>query len=95
MPETVRSAFFAAVALLLTTGPLAAADEPWEQLLKMQLESEFKCVLSGTIYVRELQIDNGTAYSGRAKCYDGREYDFSQSKPHMKFEIRSCDPTVC
>lgn len=71
------------------------APEVWEQLLKLQLEDEKKCVLAGTVFVREMPGPEGVTISGRAKCFDGREFDFSQSKPHMKFEIRACEPTVC
>ena len=73
-----------------------AQEEPaWQKLLRLELENSFKCIMSGTLYVRELPVEGGIVYSGRAKCFDGRDFDFSQSKPHMKFEIRSCDPTVC
>lgn len=51
--------------------------------------------MSGTVFVRELPVGDAIAYSGRAICLDGRQFDFSQSKPHLKFEIRSCDPTYC
>lgn len=73
----------------------AQADEAWEKLLRIQLEEAHKCVLSGTVFVREMPSGEGITYSGRAKCFDGRDFDFSQSKPHMKFDIKSCDPTVC
>lgn len=73
----------------------AEGDEPWEQLLEMQLKEGKKCTLSGVLYVRKLPVDGGIAYSGRAKCFDGRLFDFSQEKPHMKFDIRACEPTVC
>ncbi len=33
--------------------------------------------------------------SGKARCYDGREFDFSQKKSHLKFDIKVCEPTVC
>jgi hypothetical protein len=85
----------ALAAMAGAAGAASAAEEPWEQLLRLQLEDSYKCVLSGTLYVRELPVDGATAYSGRAKCFDGREFDFSQDKPHMKFQIRACEPTVC
>lgn len=85
----------ALVALTSTTATGAEADPSWETLLRMQLEETQKCVMSGTVFVRELPVEKGIAYSGRAICFDGRLFDFSQSKPHLKFEIRSCDPTYC
>lgn len=85
--------------LLLTIGQVIltrpAAAEVWEQLLGAQLYDEHKCTLAGTLYVRELPSGDSVILSGRARCFDGREFDFSQSKPHMKFEIRSCDPVYC
>ncbi|MGB4866430.1 MAG: hypothetical protein WBP38_11110 [Hyphomicrobium sp.] len=86
----------AMAAVAFATAASAQDDSPaWEKLLRIQLEDSHKCVLSGTLFVREMPVTDGIAYSGRAKCFDGREYDFSQSKPHMKFEIKSCDPTFC
>lgn len=71
------------------------AAEAWEHVLDSQLQEEKKCVLAGTVFVRQLPTGDGVTLSGRARCFDGREFDFSQSKPHMKFEIRACDPVVC
>ncbi len=84
-------------ALAMSPGEMAPEGQPevWEQLLKLQLEDEKKCVLAGTVFVREMPGPEGVTISGRAKCFDGREFDFSQAKPHMKFDIRACEPTVC
>jgi hypothetical protein len=71
------------------------AIEGWEHLLGMQLEDEQKCILAGTLYVREMPVGNAVVLSGRARCFDGRQFDFSQGKPHLKFEIRACDPVFC
>jgi hypothetical protein len=86
--------------LALTASSFAASTrsagaEVWEQLLGAQLEDEQRCVLAGTLFVRELPLGDSVVLSGRARCFDGREFDFSQSKPHMKFEIRACDPIYC
>lgn len=78
---------------IISTASVGA--EVWEELLGAQLQDEHKCTLAGTLYVRELPSGTGVVLSGRARCFDGREFDFSQSKPHMKFEIRACDPTYC
>lgn len=77
------------------TPSLAEADTAWEKLLRIQLDENHKCSLSGVIFVREMPSGNAILYSGRAKCFDGREFDFSQSKPHMKFDIKACEPAVC
>lgn len=90
----IRSAL-ALATLNATTATQAETGPGWETLLRMQLEETQKCVMSGTVFVRELPVNGGVAYSGRAICLDGRLFDFSQSKPHLKFEITTCDPTYC
>jgi hypothetical protein len=80
-------------ALLAATG--ARAAEPWEQVLSQQLDLEQKCVMTGTYNVQEWPLGDETVISGKARCYDGREFDFSQKKNHLKFDIKACEPTVC
>lgn len=89
------SATAAAIVAIGLAASVSHADEPWETLLRQQLEDKHKCVLSGVVFVRELPFEDTKVYSGRAKCFDGREFDFSQEKPHMTFVIRACEPTVC
>ncbi len=89
-----------AVVALATFSVANAADdkgvkEPWEQVLAQQLDLEQKCVMTGTYNVKEFPLGNEVVLSGKARCYDGREFDFSQTKNHLKFEIRACEPTVC
>ncbi len=92
----VAASFCVTNTAAMSPGEMPEQGQPtWEKLLTLQLEDEKKCVLSGTIFVREMPGAEGVTYSGRAKCYDGREFDFSQQKPHMKFDIKACDPTVC
>jgi hypothetical protein len=73
----------------------AAAKEPWEQVLSQQLDLEQKCVLTGTYNVQEWPLGSEMVLSGKARCYDGREFDFSQRKNHLKFDIKACEPAVC
>ena len=87
---------FAAVALAaLATAYEAGALEPWEQVLSQQLDLEQKCILTNTYNVQEWPLGNEMVLSGKARCYDGREFDFSQKKNHMKFDIKACEPAVC
>jgi hypothetical protein len=87
---------FAAVALAaLATAHEAAALEPWEQVLSQQLDLEQKCILTNTYNVQEWPLGNETVISGKARCYDGREFEFSQKKNHLKFDIKACEPSVC
>jgi hypothetical protein len=79
----------------LVAAGAAAAREPWEQVLAQQLDLEQKCVLTKTYNVQEWPLGNAMVISGKARCYDGREFDFSQKKNHLKFDIKACEPTVC
>ena len=85
----------AAFGALALEPSLAPSMEPWEQVLAQQLELEQKCVLTSTYNVHEIALGDETVLSGRARCYDGREFDFSQKKSHLKFDLRVCEPTVC
>lgn len=85
---------------VVALGIVGAADaagvkEPWEQVLSQQLDLEQKCILTSTYNVHEWPLGSEMVLSGKARCYDGREFDFSQKKNHMKFDIRACEPTVC
>jgi hypothetical protein len=85
-------------AVVLVVGGMAVgalAMEPWEQVLSQQLGQEQKCILTSTYNVQEWPLGDATVISGKAHCYDGREFDFSQKKNHLKFDIKACEPTVC
>ncbi len=73
----------------------ATALEPWEQVLSQQLGSEQKCILTSTYNVQRWHLGEEMVLSGKARCYDGREFNFSQKKSHLKFDLRFCEPTVC
>lgn len=89
-----RRAFVAlAAAGMVTSG--ARAAEPWEQVLAQQLETEQKCTLTTTYNVHEFPLGDQMVLSGKVRCYDGREFDFSQKKNHLKFDIKACEPAVC
>jgi hypothetical protein len=79
----------------VTTAFGALALEPWEQVLSQQLGSEQKCILTSTYDVQRWRLGDEMVLSGKARCYDGREFDFSQKKSHLKFDLRFCEPTVC
>ena len=86
----------AAAAILASSATIAiAATEPWEQVLSQQLAYEQMCDMSGTYNVQEFPLGDDVVMIGKARCLDGREFDFSQQKNHMKFEVRQCEPTVC
>ncbi len=98
-----RAASLAAVtaaAALFGAGGIRAEQateegEPWALSLAAQLHAEKRCDVQATYFVRELPSPEGTLYSGRVRCIDGREFDFSQSKPHLKFDLKACEPAAC
>lgn len=72
-----------------------AGGEPWALSLTAQLAAEKRCDVQVTYFVRELPTQEGVVYSGRVRCIDGREFDFSQAKPHLKFDLKACEPAAC
>lgn len=88
-------------AAVIAPVPQSAAQEangdnqPWALSLKAQLATEKRCDVQVTYFVREMPSEGGILYSGRVRCIDGREFDFSQSKPHLKFELKACEPAAC
>ncbi len=94
--STTHRAGLVAAALIASSAMIAvAATEPWEQVLLQQLAAEQMCDMSGTYDVQEFPLGDNVVMMGKARCYDGREFDFSQEKNHMKFNIKPCEPTVC
>lgn len=90
----------AVLALCAVTSAVAqeqdeGTGEPWALSLTAQLASEKRCDVQVTYFVRELPVQEGIVYSGRVRCIDGREFDFSQAKPHLKFDLKACEPAAC
>lgn len=88
------------LAAAATEGAALAQDnaqegEPWALLLAAQLRDEKRCDVQVTYYVRQMPTPEGTLYSGRVRCIDGREFDFSQPKAHLKYDLRACEPATC
>jgi hypothetical protein len=89
--------------VLIAAAALAAASEPagaefdnsMRILLGQQLKAEKNCDLKDVLTYHELPLGGEMALDGRASCHDGREYDFSRKRPHQKFDIQLCEPTVC
>lgn len=92
-----------AVLLLLSgAGTLGAHGEEakdgaptWQSVLALQLKDEHRCDLDKVLFDRDVEVGDRIAKEGRARCLDGREYDFSRSSAHESFDIRLCQPTVC
>ncbi|MEZ5842722.1 MAG: hypothetical protein R3D27_03180 [Hyphomicrobiaceae bacterium] len=72
-----------------------AEDNTWRTILTQQLMGERQCKLDHIVAVRRFQLAGSEAVEGRVRCSDGREFDFSRAKVHLKFELRLCQPAVC
>lgn len=85
-----------ALAIVPACAHAAAGGEPsWLPLLRQVLAAEKRCNLEHVVWVRELPVGDSIALDGRVRCYDGREFDFARPRPHLKFEVRLCQPAVC
>lgn len=67
----------------------------WQSVLALQLNDEYRCVLDKILFDRDIEAGGKVSKEGRARCLDGREFDFSRPSTHEKFDIRLCLPTVC
>lgn len=88
-------ALLAATVLAMVVSPSGRADDDWKAVLRLQLEAEQRCQLDHMISVRQLPVAPLGALEGRLRCKDGREFDFSRAKPHLRFDLRLCAPAVC
>lgn len=88
-----------AVALFFTLASAGHAaegdDASWMPALRHVLAFEQKCQMVEILWTREVPIGNATALEGRVRCLDGREFDFMRRRPHMKFDVRLCQPAIC
>jgi hypothetical protein len=93
--KTLR-ALLAATALAAASEPASAEfDNSMRILLGQQLKAEKNCDFKEVLTYHELPLGDEVAIDGRASCLDGREYNFSRKRPHQKFDIELCEPTVC
>lgn len=102
---TRRVAWLAiAVALALSLAPVGSAvraedakpETPtWQSVLALQLRDEYRCDMDKVLFDRDVDVAGRVSKEGRARCLDGREFDFSRPSTHEKFDIRLCMPTVC
>lgn len=101
--ESVFTCFcvsFAAALSILPAAPPAYAQESkpvpaWQSILALQLSSTQRCDLDKVLFFHEVPVGDSVSTEGRARCLDGREYDFSRDRSHEKFTLRLCQPTVC
>ena len=85
----------AAVAALMLASSQALAVEPWELILTEQMTHELGCKVIDVSNVRQFMLGESLVIDGHADCEDGRAYDFTRPKNHMRFELRLCQPVVC
>lgn len=91
-----------AVALVaVAAGPAVHAQDAkpetptWQNVLALQLRDEYRCDMDKVLFDRDVDVGGRTSKEGRARCLDGREFDFSRPSEHEKFQVRLCQPTVC
>jgi hypothetical protein len=92
------SCLLAAAAILATAagaGLQTTDDGRWRILLRQQLRAEKSCDLNEILIFHEIPLGDEIAIDGRTSCIDGREFDFSRKRPHQKFDIQLCQPSVC
>lgn len=96
MVGRMTHAAWAAAWILLAPAPVlpAAAEESWVPVLRQAL-AEKKCDLSQILWTRYVPVGSLVALEGRVRCADGREFDFTRPRPHMKIDVQLCQPTVC
>lgn len=87
---------------VLATEPVWAEEEPappgaqpWSVLLRQQLTADKGCTVVEILSSNEFKVGDETMLEGRIACMDGRQFDFVRRQPHLKFELRICDPVVC
>lgn len=72
-----------------------ASPPAWHAILALQLKDEYRCDLDKVLFDRDVEAGTRKSKEGRARCIDGREFDFSRDGTHEKFTLRLCSPTVC
>ena len=92
-----RTPVLAAACLLavMLAKPAIGQEDNWKPILLQALTAEKKCTVSDMLWVREVPVGNTVGLEGRVRCVDGREFDFTRTRPHMRFELRLCEPVVC
>ncbi|MCB1527515.1 MAG: hypothetical protein KDJ45_07430 [Hyphomicrobiaceae bacterium] len=95
----VRNCIFAALTGIVSATSAHAAEQQaipgWQSILGLQLKTEFNCDFDKVLFDREVEVAGKMSLEGRARCLDGREFDFSRAAEHEKFDVRLCTPTVC
>lgn len=94
--STIASAMALAALWLAAPGHAQeAGDASWLAVLRLQLRDNNHCQIDKVLFSRQIPLGADVGLEGRVACVDGREYDFSRQRPHEKFDIRLCQPTVC
>jgi hypothetical protein len=92
----------ACLAIITAAAPIGRAQtgkpadtQSWQAILSLQLKSEYNCDFEKVLFDRDVEVGQRITKEGRARCLDGREFDFSRDATHEKFILRLCMPTVC
>lgn len=95
LPGAAACVIFAASAGTGSGQESGARSTQWRILLRQQLLSEKQCDLHIVSQLRDFELGGEQKIEGRAVCADGREFTFSRPQPHMKFDLRLCEPAFC
>lgn len=100
--QTIRAVWHGLAAASTLTVIAMSADRTqaeetpqWQSILALQLRDSHRCELDKVLFVHDVPAGSSVATEGRARCLDGREFDFSRDRGHEKFTLRLCQPTVC
>ena len=80
---------------IVVTAEITAGGGLWRLALSAQLQTDKRCRLDKVIDYKEFRIGDQLVREGRIRCLDAREFNFSQKKSHLKFELRLCQPARC
>lgn len=89
----MRGALLSAIWLLSFCA--ARASEPWVLVLRQQLIAEQQCALDTINSVHWARLGEDRLPAGMIACIDGRAFEFSQLKRHLKFELEAWEPILC
>lgn len=81
--------------LLVHPAKVFGEEKAWHIVLNQQLLAEKDCKVNFLTNIREFKLAGENVLEARAHCVDGRSFDASRKKKHLKFELKMCQPTIC
>lgn len=88
MPNRRRMPLVLLAAMGMMATPAIAADTPnWLPILKLQIREANGCDVVEVVNSRDMKVGENTGTEGRARCGDGREYDFTLAEPAPEIHV--------